>query len=109
MVSEKSMWNPLSLPISAITEALTPVEIEGRLVLVTRLDGEIIAFSGRCPHAGAELHEGGWRDGRVMCPMHAWKFDVRAGGICVWPPDERRALRFFSVRQEDEMLWLCLE
>ena len=55
------------------------VEIDNKAVIVTRFKGEIVAFSARCPHAAGNLFEGTLRKGRISCPTHGWKFELRSG------------------------------
>ena len=41
--------------------------------------GAFYALAGRCPHRGGPLGKG-YVDGKeVMCPLHAWTFDVTTG------------------------------
>jgi nitrite reductase/ring-hydroxylating ferredoxin subunit/uncharacterized membrane protein len=68
--------------------------VEGRLthavvgcvdVVVTRLDGEIVAFSDRCTHRGAPLHEGEVCDGAIVCPWHQSIFRLADGAVAQGP------------------------
>ena len=45
------------------------------------------AIDDTCPHQGASLGEGTYHEGRVICPMHNWVFDVRTGACLVVPED----------------------
>jgi nitrite reductase/ring-hydroxylating ferredoxin subunit len=64
-------------------------------VLVTLVDGEPCALEDACNHAGASLSEGELDEsGRcVVCPMHAYVFELTTGkciapvGLC---DDQRR-------------------
>jgi nitrite reductase (NADH) small subunit len=85
---------------------------EGRLVrldyppfhvLVAWLDGGPVALEDACNHAGASLAEG-WRDDRgrgVVCPMHAYEFDL-VTGECVSPRGLCEAQRRFVARLEGD-------
>jgi len=52
------------------------------------VDGEPVAYEGRCRHRGGPLAEGLARDGVVTCPLHWWRYDLRTGEL-VW----NRAIR----------------
>ncbi len=72
-------------------------------VLVAWVDGAPVAIEDACNHAGASLAEG-WRDdtGRcVVCPMHAYEFDL-ATGECVSPRGLCDAQRRFVARVEGD-------
>lgn len=48
-------------------------------VLFIRDNDEIYAFKNKCPHQGAKLN-GCWLEGgKVVCPLHQYKFDVDNG------------------------------
>jgi len=51
-----------------------------REVAVFRIGSEFAAIDARCPHQGAKLD--GCRidrEGKIECPLHYWRFDVRSG------------------------------
>jgi nitrite reductase/ring-hydroxylating ferredoxin subunit len=75
------------------------VEVGDDAVVLYNVDGEIFASSDVCPHRGAPLSQGDLDDGVVMCPLHAWEFDVRTGE-CVSLPEARPLVRH-EVRVED--------
>ena len=41
--------------------------------------GEVFATQARCPHEGGPLADGMVGGGRVICPMHAYRFDLASG------------------------------
>ena len=47
--------------------------------LVVLVDGEVMAYSGVCPHLGGPLLEGTIRNDRVICPWHQYEWDLRSG------------------------------
>jgi nitrite reductase (NADH) small subunit len=57
--------------------------IDGLLIAVFRQrDGQLFATDGACPHRNGPLADGIVGGGKVICPFHAWKFDL-ATGHCV--------------------------
>ena len=61
------------------------VEIAGQSCALFRVNGEVHALEGRCPHAGGPLAEGTLSAGVVTCPWHGWRFDA-CSGCSVEPP-----------------------
>ncbi|MGH0028455.1 MAG: Rieske 2Fe-2S domain-containing protein [Myxococcota bacterium] len=57
-------------------------EIGGRRVRVIELDGEWIAHGAVCPHWLGPLDAAPVEDGRITCPWHGYRFDVRSGRRC---------------------------
>jgi nitrite reductase (NADH) small subunit len=50
-----------------------------RTFCVANVEGTIAVLDGVCPHEGGPLGEGMIEGGRVVCPWHAYAFDVRTG------------------------------
>ena len=74
-------------------------EAEGVGLCLARMDGELAAVDNWCPHRRGPLGEG-WIEGRaVVCPWHAWAFDLKTG---VAEPPERARVEVFPVRVEGE-------
>ncbi|EFC83420.1 Rieske 2Fe-2S domain-containing protein [Parafrankia sp. EUN1f] len=48
-------------------------------VLLIRVDGEIRAYDGACPHQSISLVEGELAGGVLTCSAHEWQFDARTG------------------------------
>lgn len=55
------------------------VQVEGRWLAVFPLDGGYEAIDNACPHASAPLCDGTVLDGKVVCYLHLWEFDLKTG------------------------------
>lgn len=55
------------------------VELEGKPVVLARVDGQYYAVGGKCSHYGAPLQDGALDGHTLMCPWHHACFDVRSG------------------------------
>ena len=54
--------------------------VDGREIAVFRERGDVVhATQARCPHKAGLLADGLVGDGKVICPMHAFKFDLATG------------------------------
>jgi nitrite reductase/ring-hydroxylating ferredoxin subunit len=64
-------------------------------VLVVKVDGQIRAYDGICPHQSQSLVEGDLEGGVLTCRAHEWQFDARTGaginprGTCLQRHDIR--------------------
>jgi len=55
-------------------------EVAGRLIAVFReRSGALFATQARCPHRGGHLADGIIGAGRLICPLHAFKFELGTG------------------------------
>ena len=58
------------------------------LVLLRR-DEQVVAVRDRCPHMDYPLREGRVVDGRLVCALHRWTFDVFDEPPAAVPPEAR--------------------
>ena len=59
------------------THKLVPIGRHG--VGVYNVNGNFYAIANYCPHEGGPLGEGTIEGGRLVCPWHAYAFDVKTG------------------------------
>jgi nitrite reductase/ring-hydroxylating ferredoxin subunit len=79
------------------------VDIEGRQVLLARVDGVVCAMEDACSHNGGPLSEGTVEDGVVVCPWHGSRFRLRDGAVVGGPatfPQLRLQSRVVNGRVE---------
>jgi nitrite reductase/ring-hydroxylating ferredoxin subunit len=55
------------------------IRIGVKVIAVVKHRGEVYALNDRCPHAGGSLGAGELVDGKLLCPVHRWAFDVATG------------------------------
>jgi nitrite reductase (NADH) small subunit len=55
------------------------VEVGARSVAVFNVAGQFYAIDNQCPHRGGPLGEGDVEGKIVVCPWHAWRWDVTTG------------------------------
>lgn len=91
------------------------VEVNGKGVVLLRLDDEFFALADRCPHGGAKLSGGRissmvesdepgeyrvCRKGELLkCPWHGWEYDVRTGQS--WSDPKATRTRAFAAETID--------
>jgi nitrite reductase (NADH) small subunit len=72
--------------------------VQGRALCVANVGGAIAVLDGTCPHEGGPLGEGIIEDGRVVCPWHAYAFDVQSGAS---PNDPDLKAEVLEAKVED--------
>lgn len=60
-------------------QGLKALEVNGRSILIGRINNQLVAFLDRCPHSGAPLRIGKLRGSELKCAWHGWTFDVVTG------------------------------
>lgn len=55
------------------------IKINGKKLCVIRNEGELHVVQNTCPHAGGIL-SGGWcKEGKIVCPIHRYEYDLKNG------------------------------
>ena len=55
------------------------VDVAGRTLALFNVGGTFYAIDNACPHRGGPLGEGDVEGAIVICPWHAWRWDVTTG------------------------------
>ncbi len=77
---------------------LTQLAASGFDICLANVNGRLAALDNWCPHRRGPLAEG-WVEGNaVICPWHAWGFDVQTGEC----PEEKSRVDVFSLKQEGD-------
>ncbi|HTT74800.1 MAG TPA: Rieske 2Fe-2S domain-containing protein [Candidatus Binataceae bacterium] len=50
-----------------------------RVTVFRTRGGELFAVQASCPHRGGPLADGILGAAKLICPLHAWTFDLRTG------------------------------
>jgi len=79
---------------------------EVRTVALLLHNGNLMAFSPICPHAGVALCDG-WMDarGQVVCPAHGYRFNPANGYNS---SGEGYKLRTFQVRLKENIIFVAV-
>ncbi|MCC7079335.1 MAG: Rieske (2Fe-2S) protein [Burkholderiales bacterium] len=93
-----SEWTRLG-SVADFGETITLVELGRSKIAVARMQDELFAFDGLCPHLAGPMHRAELDGTVVTCPLHGWRFDVRDGGREL---HDYRPLRVFEVRIEGD-------
>ncbi|MBH3446711.1 MULTISPECIES: FAD-dependent oxidoreductase [Pseudomonas] len=80
------------------------VEIGDCKIVLLRANGELRAFQGLCPHAGAPLAEGGLCHGRLICPWHKAAYRAEDGGLC--EPPSLDSLKRYPLELRGDEVWV---
>lgn len=80
------------------------VEVNGRIVVIVRVEGEIFCVDDVCTHDGGPLGDGELDDHCLICPRHGARFDVRTGEALTMPATE--PTQSFEVRVVGEEIWV---
>ncbi|RJG01846.1 Rieske (2Fe-2S) protein [Noviherbaspirillum sedimenti] len=75
------------------------VTLDGQKIAVFYIKDEVVATSGKCPHAGGPIQCGDLEGAWLTCPWHGWTFDLNSG-VCT--DDPSLALDIYPVRVDGD-------
>ena len=105
MTEESGAWHPLGATSELEAGKVRCIRVAGRRLAVGRSDAGFFAVDDSCPHAGASLGEGMLDGDFLVCPLHAYAYDVRTGDC----EEDLTVLPVFRVREDAGHLqvWLA--
>lgn len=80
------------------------VEIGDCKIVLLRANGQLRAFQGLCPHAGAPLAEGALCHGRLICPWHKAAYRAEDGALC--EPPSLDSLKRYPLELRGDEVWV---
>jgi len=84
-------------PLSAV--------VEGQRIAVFLVKDEVVATTGKCPHAGGPLHLGSLCGSTLICPWHGWTYDVLSGAC---EEDTTVTLTRYAVQIDGDDIYITL-
>ncbi|RXS95075.1 Rieske (2Fe-2S) protein [Silvibacterium dinghuense] len=76
----------MSQPVRILSRSELPPEGEAReavcgarTLCIANANGEVHAVDNVCPHRGGPLGQGIVENGNIVCPWHAWAFNLKSG------------------------------
>lgn len=82
------------------------VHLGERQIALYNVGGEFFAVDAACPHQGGPLANGYLEGTTVVCPWHAWSFDLKTG-VC--PDDPESKVARYDVKVESGQIFVRLE
>ena len=79
---------------------------DGRSLALFNDGGEFFAVDDACPHQGASLGDGLLHDGRVICPLHSWVFELSSGRC---PRDSHDPVSTYPARCREGSVEVCVD
>ena len=74
-------------------------------VIVTYVDDKLVACAGVCPHEDVELADGYLFEHTIICPAHAYAYDLRTGACA---HDRSLNLRRYPITLVGDEVWVDL-
>ena len=94
------MWQRVAKLSDIPADTCKTVQCAGPTFGLFNVKGKIFALDSSCPHRGAPLGDGSLDGHEVICPWHAWTFDVRTGE-CKTTPDIRQKTYPVKIEKDD--------
>ena len=79
------------------------IEYGGLSIALFKAGGRFYAMDGLCPHQGGPLAEGYVEGAEVICPWHAWSFDLKTG-FCTSVPGVTQ--KVYALKTQDADVWI---
>ena len=98
------------VPVAKTSDLSDPgqmlVEVEDRIVVLFKVNGQYFCIDDICTHDGGPLSEGRLDDHTIACPRHGAKFDIRNGKALTMPATVDTAAHEVKVEGENILVRL---
>ena len=110
-------WQPVANSAALAPEGITSYTLLGvELVIARFASGQVLVADVACPHKGARLSQGCFRDGELMCPYHGWHFGTTGACLSIPSllepnPDKQTLahLRTYATQERYGLIWVRLD
>jgi nitrite reductase/ring-hydroxylating ferredoxin subunit len=68
----------------ADVNGVTKANVNGKKIIISKINGKHCAIENKCPHLGLPLAKGKVENGVITCPFHGSKFDLCSGKNVEW-------------------------
>lgn len=105
-------WYPIALSREIVTGPVA-VKLLDQLLVVYRVNGEVVVANDLCPHRGVPLSMGSHDGNGITCAYHGLRFGTegRCNMIPAQPNDaipQKLHLRTYPVQEAYGLVWTCL-
>ena len=102
-------WQLLTKDPSSLSfndKGIALVQVNDKLICITKYRDQLYAFSAKCPHASGRL-DLGFIDAlaNVVCPVHHYRFNIRTGRDNL---GEGYHLKTYKLETRPDGLWIKL-
>jgi nitrite reductase (NADH) small subunit len=107
MTPGETQWMPITGCENIPLREGRAVHVRGQELAIFNLGDRFLASINRCPHRGGPLADGIISGQNIVCPLHAWKFDLVSGNA-VNHPESRACVATFPTRVENGLIFVQL-
>jgi len=99
-------WHHIALSDPLATGQKAAMEIEGKEILICRIDEQYFAVANRCTHSAWPLCQEPIEGLEIVCSLHGARFDLRDG--CPTAGPASKPLATFPIELRDGELYVSL-
>ncbi len=108
-----SCWHPVAFSTDLADKPVASKLLDEALVLWRSQDGKAHVMRDLCIHRGTALSLGWVKNDCIVCPYHAWHYDVQ--GDCVLIPQSKHVTiptkaktPVYNCQERYGLIWVCL-
>jgi nitrite reductase/ring-hydroxylating ferredoxin subunit len=82
------------------------IKAGNKSICLVGYEGRLFALSARCPHAGGDLSLGWCNNGKLICPIHRYSFDLQTGKGSEGQNDY---INSYTIKIEGEFIYIGVD
>ena len=82
------------------------IKVSGKYIALFKYKNQVFAIRNSCPHQGADLADGHVNQGKAVCPLHSWAFDLESGAFS---GNENIRIPTYKTKVENDEVYILME
>jgi nitrite reductase/ring-hydroxylating ferredoxin subunit len=99
-------WVAVEEPVPTGETFIKKVKAGGRSICLVGYGGDVFALGSSCPHAGFDLSKGWCKEGKLVCPIHRFSYDLQTGK---GSPGQNDYIERYPVKVTENVLYVGIE
>ncbi|OOQ61789.1 Rieske (2Fe-2S) protein [Mucilaginibacter pedocola] len=99
-------WHSIEGIVPNCEPFIKKVKVDGKSICLVGYEGEVFALGSVCPHAREDLSRGWCADGKLVCPVHRFSYDLHTGR---GSPGQNDYVDSYPVKIKGEVVYVGVE
>jgi nitrite reductase/ring-hydroxylating ferredoxin subunit len=82
------------------------VKVAGKRLCLVGYEGKLFALGSTCPHAGEDLSRGWCKEGKLVCPVHRFSYDLETGK---GSPGQNDYVESYPIKIKGKVVYVGIE
>ena len=88
------------------SDSIRALRVEGKKICLIQNGKTLYATQRKCPHAGGDLSQGWCKNGKLICPIHRYEYELQSGRGA---PGQGDYINMYPIEVRNDGIYIGLE